>query len=467
MIDKVRQTILKNNLIDKGDHIIVGVSGGPDSVCLLNVLYELKAEFDIKMSVVHINHMLRGEASDGDQRFVEDLCQSMKIDCFVYSRDINLLSKQLKLSSEEAGRKVRYEAFYEVRDKQGAQKIAIAQNLNDQAETILMRLMRGTGPDGLAGIDYIREGHIIRPLLDVSRSEIEAYCKEKNLTPRIDHTNLEPIYTRNKIRLELIPYIKENFNENIIENLGRMARIIKEDKEYIYSAVEDIMKCHAVREGEHISIPKGVFTIQERSIKKRIIIKAFSEIGLSKDITSTHLDKALNIIEENNTSSSIDFPSGFWMKIGYDDIFFSKKPIDRKEDFCYEMIPDKEINICQLNSKIFGYIISRDKIQDISDLLYTKYFDFHKINGKIRIRNRKKGDTFAPLGMKGTKKLKDFFIDEKIPRELRDSIPLLCCGSDVLWIIGHRISERYKIDSNTKEIFVVEYHLPDIQQNNV
>lgn len=458
MIDKVRQTILKNKLLDKGDHIVAGVSGGPDSVCLLSILNDLKDEFKIKISVVHMNHMLRGEASDGDQSYVEQLCESMGIDCFVYRRDIGKMSRELKISSEEAGRKARYEAFYEVRGILGAQKIAVAQNLNDQAETVLFRLIRGTGPDGLSGMDYIRDGVIIRPLLDITRSEIENYCREKNLNPRIDHTNLEPVYTRNKIRLELIPYIQENFNGNILESLGRMAGIMREDRDCFYSAANDIMDRYAVREADSIGIPKEIFEKQHIAVKKRIMLKAFSEIGLDKDICFVHLDKALEIIGKNSTSSSIDFPSGFLMRIGYDDIFFSKKIIERKEDFCYEIVLNKEIDICQLNRRIFGYIIPREKIGNIPDSLYTKYFDYNKINGRINVRNRRKGDVFSPLGMKGTKKLKDFFIDEKIPRELRDNIPLVCCGSEVLWIIGYRISEKYKIDAGTKEILVIEYN---------
>ncbi|MDV9687848.1 tRNA lysidine(34) synthetase TilS [Clostridioides difficile] len=214
IFDKVLSTINKHNLIQKGDKIVLGLSGGPDSVCLLHVLNRLKKDFNIEIYAAHLNHQIRGIEAQKDALYVSKLCEDMGIIFFVKSINVPKYCENEGLSLEEGARKLRYEMFYEIKDKIKANKIAIGHNLNDQAETVMMRIMRGTGLKGLKGIDYIRDNCIIRPILDVERSEIEEYCEAYNLNPRIDKTNLENIYTRNKIRLDLLPYMKDNFNSN-------------------------------------------------------------------------------------------------------------------------------------------------------------------------------------------------------------------------------------------------------------
>ena len=246
--EKVKTTIINNSLIEKGEHIVIGLSGGPDSVCLFHTLNQLKEEFDITLHTVHINHGLRPGAADEDQKYVETLCAEYQIPCHSFTFDVNRIAKEAGISSEDAGRQVRYQSFFEVAEKIENEtgcsvRIAVAQNRNDQAETVLMRILRGTGTDGLCGIEYLRKekgkGIIIRPLLDISREEIEQYCSENHLNPQIDLTNLKPIYTRNKIRLELLPYLRGNFNTNITAALNRLSKIAKEDKDYFNHKIEE------------------------------------------------------------------------------------------------------------------------------------------------------------------------------------------------------------------------------------
>ena len=203
IFEKTLSTIKKYNLIEKGDKIVLGLSGGPDSVCLLHLLNRMKDVLDIEVYAAHLNHQIRGMEAQKDALYVSDLCERLGITFFVKSIDVPKYCKENKLSIEEGARKLRYEMFFEIKESLNADKIAIAHNMNDQAETVLMRMMRGTGLQGLKGIDYMRDGVIIRPILDIERADIEAYCEEHKLTPRIDATNLETIYTRNKIRLEL------------------------------------------------------------------------------------------------------------------------------------------------------------------------------------------------------------------------------------------------------------------------
>ena len=231
MLDKVKKTIEKFNLIKDEDKVVVGVSGGPDSICLLNVLHELK----YNICVAHINHGLRENAAI-DEKFVTDFCKSINVPCFV--KRVKLKENLSGMTLEEAGRKVRYDFFHEVMEKENCTKIATAHNGNDNAETVIMNIIRGSGMSGLKGIEPIRDDVIVRPLIECTRKEIEKYCLNKNLNPRHDESNDEAIYTRNKIRLELIPYIEKNINSNVVSNINRMSEIISDEERFIKEQVD-------------------------------------------------------------------------------------------------------------------------------------------------------------------------------------------------------------------------------------
>ena len=237
--EKVMSTITKNNLIQNGDKLVLAVSGGPDSLAMLNVLLDIRKSerLDFEFVVAHVNHMIRKEAVD-DEKFVKGFCEKNNILCFVKKVDIPKISKDKKIGTEEAGRYARYEFFDEVLDNTNSNKIAIAHNKNDKVETILMNLLRGSGVSGLKGIEYIKNGKYIRPLLDCTRKEIEDYCYKENLNPRIDKTNFDNTYTRNKVRNVVIPYVQQEFNPNIIETLNRLSELVKEEENYVDEQVE-------------------------------------------------------------------------------------------------------------------------------------------------------------------------------------------------------------------------------------
>ena len=467
VIEKVKNTILEHGLIERGAHIVLGLSGGPDSVCLFHVLYELKAFFDIRITAVHINHKLRPGAAEEDQQYVEALCRNMGIDCRNFTFDVNRIAKAEKLSSEDAGRKVRYQSFYqvarEIEERDGAAvKIAVAQNRNDQAETLLMRLMRGTGTDGLAGIDYRRvapEGWtVIRPLLDVSRAEIEVYCREKGLNPRMDHTNEEAIYTRNKIRLELLPYMEENFNGQVVEALTRLAAIAREDNDYLYQVADNLVEGF-FQVGERISIPVDVLTAQHPAIRKRIILRVFKKLGLVNNISARHLAQAEHLLKENRTSSVTDFSDGYGMKIVYGQAEFYKKS-DHQQDGEEWKLPLKDIlENHALKGPIRAKLLEKNQWGDGMEgtVCALSWDEIEKKGCDLLLRTRREGDYIVPLGMKGRKKLQDFFVDAKILQEKRDVFPLVCIGSEVLWIVGKRINENYKVREDTGKILLLEY----------
>ena len=369
------------------------------------------------------------------------------------------------LTTEEMGRLARYESFEKIRKeimatgKKGV-KIAVAQNKNDQAETLLMRIVRGTGTDGLAAIEYKREDQIIRPLLDVSREEIEEYCRKNNLNPRIDKTNLEPMYTRNKIRLELIPHLRDEYNENIIDVLSRLSQIVAEDKDYIYSHVDETLKkvCTPSRD----KVYRNEYRKLHPAIGKRVISTIFKEMGLIQDISAVHLINGDRLIREGKTGDQMDFPRGYLLRISYDVAeFIDKSKIDyaKSMEFCYAVNIDGETRIPELNAKLKARVYADKVDRIIKGDPFSAYLDISNVINPtdLRIRSRRPGDYITPLGMTGRKKIQDFFVDEKIERKDRDSIPLICLGSEVLWVIGKRINEKYKVKESTKQILHLEY----------
>jgi tRNA(Ile)-lysidine synthase len=444
-------------MISPGDKIIVGVSGGPDSICLLHVLNEISNELHINIAAVHINHCLRGKDADEDEAYVKEFCKKINIEFYSKRIDINKLSESLNISCETAGRKARYDFFDEIMKKTEANKIAIAHNANDVAETILMRIMRGTGLEGLIGIKPVRENIYIRPLINTTREEIENYCKENNLEPRIDKTNLQNIYSRNKIRLELIPYIRANFNNDIVNVLNRMSNNVASDNDFLLKISHEKYEKYCDNRKEKVIISREAFSEHE-AILSRIIRESLYHVnGNLNNFDKMHIMQIIKL-QKQSTGKIIILPNDIMVINNYGCIEVKK----RKEYDDYNLnkvfsISEGKNVLSDLTLKITTNIIESNNFQlsltGKSD--YIKYFDYDKIKNNINIRYRREGDRFSPLGMNGSRKLKDIFIDMKIPKEERNKIPLLCSGEDIAWIIGYRISEKFKIDSNTKKIMEI------------
>lgn len=463
MLEKFLKTIHENQLIQKGEKIVIGVSGGPDSVCLLHLLWRIRKEFDLLLYSVHLNHQLRGKEAEEDAQYVQDICKRLEVPAFIYSRDVSRYSKERGISFEEAGREIRYQLFQEVLDKVGADKIAIAQNQDDQAETVLMRLIRGAGMEGLGAMDYIREDKIIRPLLDISRKEIEAYCSQYQLNPRVDRTNLESIYMRNRIRLELIPYIEKYFNPNIKATLCRTAKLLKEDNDLIESIVEENYFKIAQESKSQIRLKLSLLRTCPGAIQKRILRKALVQLsGELKNIGQVHIQNLIDLIYSGKTGSRIDLPKGIVAILEYNHFLLQKKEtLIKSKDFEYAIGVNERRWIEETHGYLSCKILEREKGFEISSQRYQKHFDYDKVKKQLLVRNRRPGDRFVPLGLGGSKKLKDYFIDEKIPQKERERIPLLCDGDQIMWVIGYRMSERYKVDSDTKRILIVNYESAD------
>ena len=307
--EQVYNCIKKYNLINNGDIILVGVSGGPDSICLLYALNSLKEKLGIKIYVAHINHMIREEA-DLETKYVQNFCEKLEIECFVKKVDVQEFAKIQKQGTEEAGRNIRYEFFDEVSKKIGAKKIATAHNSNDKAETVLLNILRGSGISGLKGIEPIRDNKYIRPLIETSREDIEEYCEVNNLEPKIDKSNLESIYSRNKVRNDLIPYIQKEFNSNIIKTINRLSEVTTEENEYLELITEnqfrqilvgaDTSVCPGYIQENQTILDLKKFNNLELVIKRRVILYTIRKvIGSTQGIEKVNIDEIIKLCQNN------------------------------------------------------------------------------------------------------------------------------------------------------------------------
>lgn len=447
IINRFLSNIKKYELVEKNDTIIIGASGGPDSQFLIYLFNQIKEEYNLNIILAHLNHLHRKEASF-DEHLVKETGQKLGMKVEVKRASMDDFAKANKISAEDAGRRLRYDFFNQLANGNKNSKIAIAHNMDDQAETMLFRMIRGTGLDGLAAMDY-KNGRIIRPILSFKKSEILSYLEENNIDYAIDATNLENDYTRNYIRNEIFPSL-EQINSNVKSNFFNLSDLVKNDLEIIDEIIEDIYKSIALSEADtYIKFDIKGFENLSYNKKSRIIRKAIFKLkGEIKDLSRENVDEFIRLV---------DLDTG--KKIIKDDIIFRKN---------YQSY-DLEIN---KNKKLSDNILSLELGQEINfneyriraDKVFKKssndknigYFDLDKISFPLAVRTRRNGDRFKPLGMSHNKKLKDFFIDQKVDKNIRNEVPIILSNDEIIWITGYRISEDYKVNSNTKSILKIE-----------
>lgn len=297
--EEVLKTIETYNLIEKNDKIVIGVSGGPDSICLLHVLYGLKERLGIEIVVAHVNHMLR-DVADLETEYVQNFCKKLGIECYVKKADILEISKTQKKGTEEVGRQVRYDFFDEVAKKTNSNKIATAHNSNDRAETVILNILRGSGLSGLKGIEPIRDNKYIRPLINTDRQDIENYCNDNKLEPKYDKTNNENIYTRNKVRNTVIPYIKKEFNPNIIKTINRLSSLATEENEYLQAITKQEFENLLIEKTENIILDLHKFNSLNLVIKRRLILYTINEVlHTTNGIEKVNIDDIIKLCKNN------------------------------------------------------------------------------------------------------------------------------------------------------------------------
>ena len=462
-------SIIDSGLIEPQSAIVIGLSGGPDSLCLLHALAGIADMLDLGLFPVHVNHMLRPEAyREADH--AADICDRLDLECKIFEAPCAEIAKELGVSTEEAGRNLRYQIYDEVAselEEQGIPRdrisIALGHNADDQAETVLFRLIRGTGPHGLAGIPPFRfseKGYaIVRPLLEIGRKEIEAYIKENRLRPNIDKSNSESTYARNKIRNELIPYLEENYNPKIKEHLRRYAKLASIDDNLLNDIAFNEYKDNIYVDEENEKAVIDLSTIKDDPlpVTGRIVSLTFNMLGLENYVTYENVSAVTDLIYSDNPSAGVDLPLGVRAYREYDKLIFSMGEV--------ELRPDSSL---QIHPQI---IMMKDFVPD-EDRPYAA-FDFDKFSkeypgrlGDLTLRTRREGD-YLPM-RKGSKKIQDLLVDSKVRKIARGSILMVCIDSEVMWILPSdefagerektkgRFSPKFHIDKTTKRVLFIE-----------
>lgn len=467
---RIEKFIQKYHMLTCGDRVIAGVSGGADSVCLFLVLLELREKIGFDLITVHVHHGIRGEAADQDQQFVEALCEQHRIPLEIFRVNLESIAKKRKQSLEEAGRMVRREAFDSVCKKYGGNKIALAHHQNDNAETLLWNLSRGTGLDGLGGIRPVN-GKFIRPLLCMNRKEIEEYLAKRKQSYCIDETNAGTDYTRNKLRHLVLPILEEQVNSAAVRHMNETMEQIWELQEYMQEQVEAAYQECVQEHFEKacwIQIQQKSFETFPELIKKMVIRKGMEQVGGKKrDLSHKHVDVMMELMNKQ-VGRTLDLPYEMHAKRNYEGIRLEKQRTylsgeEKKAEIMQECMSELNIPgetiLADRNLKLRCKILEKPKnlsIKDIPQKIYTKWFDYGIIKSSLYIRTRQAGDTIV-IDEKGhQKKLKNWFVDEKIPKEVRDSQLLLAENNEILWVLGHRMSQAYQVKQSTKWILQIE-----------
>ena len=445
IINRVKNTILKNNLIKKDDKILVALSGGSDSVFMTHILKILSKEMGFSLYAAHLNHNIRAEAKK-DEGFVLDFCKNLGIECFVKSVDIRVYAKENKISEELAGRKARYDFFEELKEKYKINKVATAHNKDDSAESIMLHFLRGCGIDGMSGIPAMRDGFIIRPILDITKKEIEEYCNENSIKYVVDKTNFETDYTRNKIRLKLIPLIEKDINKNFINTITNNSIIFKNASDFIYSSSERAYK-RCVYDNK-IDINK--LLEEHECIISNVIIMHYNNFIKSKEnLSGMYVNKIIELIKSKNMPKSMNLPKKVIARAEYGYLFFENL-LDNGFDFEYKIEINKKTTISESDISVL-IKEEKEKLKDSKDKIY-----FYSDSNEFYVRNRRKADKFLPVGMNGTKNISDYFTDLKIPLKKRKLIPFLVCEDKIIWIIGYRKDRRSEKGKTLYSITIIK-----------
>ena len=456
IIKKVRHTISKYNMLRQGDGVVVAVSGGPDSVCLLDILHELRDELGIQLVVAHFDHGLRSEEDDDETRFVQSMALSFDLR-FETEKAGGRVSEGAG-SLEEWARNARYEFLEGVKERSSAQKIALGHNLNDQAETVLMRLLRGSGPTGLSGIPPFRDGKIIRPLIELTRGEIESYLEQRGLGFVTDSSNLETRHARNRIRLELLPLLRE-YQPQIVELLGQTAEIMRADEKYLEERAEEWVKQVAVtRANGQVRIPLSSFSKLPEALRNRVIRCVLKTTGGSlRRVSMRHIEAINSVAGGMKPQALVNLPHRVIARRVYDTLVFTASE-KTGSDFCYFLDCPATFYLDALGSTVSLMEIENTALPDMVMSPWTAFLNADLITYPLMIRNFRPGDRFVPFGMSGHKKLKDFFIDLKISSEARAQIPILVQRNTPIWVCGLRIDDRFKVTPDAKKVLRVTFN---------
>lgn len=471
VVRTVRQTIAEYRMLVYGDSVLIALSGGPDSTVLAHVMHSLAAQYGLRLAVAHLNHQLRDEESERDADFVAEFSRKLGLPYYIKKANVRHLRRKCQSSLEEAAREARYAFFARIASKNRFNKIATGHHGNDNAELVLLNLLRGSGPLGLSGIRPIRNNNIIRPLIDLKRSEIINYINELNLPYVTDASNFDLTFRRNRIRRHLIPDLEKNYNPGITAALNRLGNIMRAEDDWMDSLIKpDFDRCVQINASDAVTIDLKCIAQLAIAAKRRLIRKAiFTANKNLRRITLQHIDAVLHLADSGSTSGRLDLPDN--IRVAVTDgpgLTINKviagRSIDPKgnsvppeRDYQYTLSAPGILHVEEAGATIKLTEISTFDLPDYVELgRDLALLDMDGLQFPLVVRNMRPGDRFSPLGVNGTQKVKKYFIDHKIPVPWRQICPLLICRDKIVWIAGHRIDNSVKIVSSTRRVLKAE-----------
>jgi tRNA(Ile)-lysidine synthase len=466
---KVIRTVHRYRMFDPGDRVLCGVSGGPDSVALVHVLHRLASHFSIHLGIAHVDHQLRGKNGEADARFVKDLARTWNMDCHSTAENVEAHRRALGVSTEEAARRVRYGFFDRICREHHYNKSALGHQADDNAEQVLMDLLRGSGKTGLSGIAPVRKRRYVRPLIRLTRSEIIAYLAAEGLAYRTDETNTDTRFLRNRIRHELIPVLSSDYNPNISHNLNRMAGLFREEEAWIDEIITSLFQKCLLREEEGaIHLSASSLRALPTAPRRRIIRKSIERIkGDLRRITFTHIEDTCHILNRP-PGRRLDLPgeirittSGEILHIfGNPELFQSETSTGKTPDFGRELPGVGTYALSEFGLKLRLSLLPENVHPNFENAgQFTAFFDMGRVGFPLSVRNCHPGDRFTPLGTSGSQKLSKWFIDHKVPAGERTRFPLLLWKEKILWVMGHRTDEFAQVTAETQSVLKAELFL--------
>jgi tRNA(Ile)-lysidine synthase len=459
IVEKVLAAIEANGMLARGDRALVAVSGGPDSVALLDVLARNRRKLGVALHAAHLDHMLRGEEARADAEFCRKHAGKLKVPITVGRANVKLIARKRGLSLEHAARLARYEFLEKTADAAQANRIAVAHNADDQAETVLLNMLRGAGPDGLAGMPAVR-GRVIRPLLGVRRREIEAYCAERRLKPRTDLSNLERDFLRNRVRLDLLPALEKE-QPKLRQALLRLAKVARDENALLNQMAEDAMAgvCRKATK-TRVALGLDAFATLPPALQRRLARVAIGRLrGDLCNIEYVHIETLRALALSGSPGKCVHLPDGLTVTRGYEDLTLSTEPPAKQapasdEEFALG-VPGRT-RIAPLGVEIEAeFLPAAAARQAMHEGRQTACLDYARLAEPLTIRTRRPGDRFQPLGMGGTTKLQDFFVDRKVPEPERDRVPLLLSAGEIAWVVGQRIAHPFRLTADTRAALVL------------
>ncbi|MEW6546751.1 MAG: tRNA lysidine(34) synthetase TilS [Bacillota bacterium] len=471
----------RHQMFSPGDAVVVAVSGGADSVALLHLLWRMAGRLGLRLHVGHLNHLLRGGQAEEDARFVAELAGFLGIPCTVGREDVAARAASARVGLEEAGREARYDFLRRLAAEVGARRIALGHTRDDQAETVLMRLLRGTGIEGLAGIPPVR-GPIVRPLLTVGHAELEEYCREQGLTWRLDPYNFDPGYLRNRVRHRLLPCLEEVAGAGVRERLAELAEALRSDVEWLREVEEQTLARVATRRGDSVVLDAARLEALSPALRGRLVRRAVHMVKQpGRQLGLAHVQAVLDLLARRTPAGEgapeVHLPGGVVAWVASDGLVIEPAVAERQSTgagpvggvtrrgkrerpvgYQYALPVPGFVEVPEAGLILHAHVLHDPAAQGAEPgrLARRAMLDYNKTGAQLLVRSWRPGDRFVPLGMESPKKLHDFFVDEKVPRVQRQRIPLVLSGDEIIWVVGYRIDHRYRVTPATRDILVLE-----------